>query len=173
MMMQMLEAGGIELLTDHVRRPNEDNPKGYYEYQPVKRLAKDNSWLNQAEGKAVKVVSPLLYDLPAEHTYKVIFMKRPLDEILASQARMLDRSGRPQDTDDAEMKKHFEQHLANLYDWLTKQSNMNTLYCPYPAVLESPLAWARKIEEFLGLNLNIRDMANQADYSLHRQKCKI
>ncbi len=173
MLMQMLEAGGIELLTDHARQPDKDNPKGYCEYEPAKRLAKDNSWLNQAEGKAVKIVSPLLYELPCTYKYSIIFMQRPLHEILASQARMLEHSGRPQDTGNAEMKKHFKQHLEKLYAWVAQQNNMQVLYCQYPSVLASPMAWARKIEEFLGLNLNIRNMARQADSSLHRQKCKI
>ena len=32
MMMKMLEAGGMQVLTDNIRTPDEDNPKGYYEF---------------------------------------------------------------------------------------------------------------------------------------------
>src|SRR3990167_393038 len=86
LMMQMLRAGGMSLLIDDQRPADADNPHGYWEYEPVKRLQHDNSWLPQAEGKAVKVVSALLQYLPPRHTYKIIVMHRPMQEVLASQA---------------------------------------------------------------------------------------
>ena len=36
MMMKMLEAGGMQILTDNLRTADENNPKGYYEYERVK-----------------------------------------------------------------------------------------------------------------------------------------
>src|ERR671934_2987374 len=93
LMMQMLHAGGMPLLIDEQRPPDTDNPNGYWEYEPVKRLQQDNSWMHKAEGKAVKVVSALLQYLPPQHIYKIIFMQRPMQEVLASQAVMLERRG--------------------------------------------------------------------------------
>src|SRR5262245_41311102 len=93
LMMQMLAAGGMAVLTDELRGPDPDNPRGYYEFEPVKRTRHDPSWLVGAPGKAVKLVHLLLYDLPAEYSYRVIFMKRRLSEVLASQRAMLDRQG--------------------------------------------------------------------------------
>src|SRR5262249_58261695 len=93
LMMQMLQAGGMPLLTDALRPADADNPNGYWEYEPVKRLQQDNSWIPKAEGKAVKVVSALLPYLPPQHTYKIIFMQRPLQEVMASQTVMLERRG--------------------------------------------------------------------------------
>ena len=93
LMMQMLQAGGMPLLIDDLRPADTDNPNGYWEYEPVKRLQQDNSWIPQAEGKAVKVVSALLQYLPPQHTYKIIFMQRPMQEVLASQTVMLERRG--------------------------------------------------------------------------------
>ena len=93
MMMQMLEAGGMDVLTDGRRTADEDNLKGYYEYEKVKALKTDNSWLPRAGGKAVKIISELLRHLPGTHTYRVIFMRRAMEEILASQDRMLIRRG--------------------------------------------------------------------------------
>ena len=93
LMMQMLKAGGASLLIDEQRPADADNPNGYWEYTPVKRLSQDNSWMHQAEGKAVKVISALLQYLPPQHTYKIIFMQRPMQEVLASQAVMLERQG--------------------------------------------------------------------------------
>ena len=90
MMMKMLEAGGISLLTDRQRQPDADNPDGYYELEVVKKLGDDVSWLAEAEGKAVKIISQLLTLLPAEsHQYRVLLMDRNIDEVLASQMEML------------------------------------------------------------------------------------
>src|SRR5262249_56905877 len=95
LMMQMLQVGGMPLLIDDLRPPDADNPNGYWEYEPVKCLQQDNFWIPKAEGKAVKVISALLQYLPPQHTYKIIFMQRPLPEILASQTVMLERRGAP------------------------------------------------------------------------------
>src|SRR2546428_1036536 len=100
-MMQMLQAGGMPLLTDDLRPPDADNPNGYWEYEPVKRLQQDDSWIPKAEGKAVKVVSALLQYLPPQYTYKIIFMQRPMQEVLASQTVMLERRGEPRGKADA------------------------------------------------------------------------
>ena len=94
MMMQMLAAGGLPLLTDGVRPPDCDNPRGYFEFEPVKRTREDPSWVPTAVGKAVKMVTMLLRDLPGEFDYRVILMYRDPEEVLASQKAMLGRSGR-------------------------------------------------------------------------------
>src|SRR5262245_15575927 len=95
LMMQMLDNGGIEVVTDNVRAADTDNPRGYYELEKVKRVKQDASWLPQARGKAFKMVSQLLYDLPASERYLVVFMERDFDEMLLSQEKMLQRLGRP------------------------------------------------------------------------------
>ena len=92
-MMKMLEAGGMDVVVDHIRKADEDNPLGYYEFEKVKRIKEDASWLDDTRGKVFKMVSMLLYDLPADRQYRVIFMKRKMAEMLASQRRMLDRKG--------------------------------------------------------------------------------
>src|SRR5437660_12828449 len=94
LMMQMLENGGVPVVTDHIRTADTDNPRGYYEFEQVKKIKQDASWLPATRGKAVKMVSQLLYDLPTSERYKIIFMERDLDEVLASQEKMLERLGR-------------------------------------------------------------------------------
>ena len=98
MMMKMIEAGGIAPLTDKIRRADDDNPKGYFEFERVKKMPDgDTAWVEDAQGKAVKVIAALLEYLPQEYTYKVLFMRRSMDEILASQKQMLIRSEKPTD----------------------------------------------------------------------------
>ncbi|MFO1003217.1 MAG: hypothetical protein U0936_23025 [Planctomycetaceae bacterium] len=58
--MQMLAAGGLPVLGDEHRPADEDNPRGYLEDARVKSLERDATWLAEAEGKAVKIISFLL-----------------------------------------------------------------------------------------------------------------
>ena len=112
MMMKMLEAGGMQVLTDHIRTADEDNPKGYYEFERVKQIEHDQAWLPDAQGKVVKMISALLKHLPSSYTYKVIFMRRNIDEILASQKQMLIRRGEPTDVvSDEKLTELFDRHI--------------------------------------------------------------
>lgn len=138
MMMRMLEAGGIELMTDNIRKADEDNPHGYFEFEKVKKIKDDSSWLDAAWGRVFKMVSMLLYDLPSDKNYKVIFMKRDVREIMASQRIMLGRHGRDKGgVDDDEMGKLSEKHLNQIEKRLEKQSNINILYEPLAETNES------------------------------------
>src|SRR3989442_4789242 len=132
LMMQMLQAGGMSLLKDDLRPPDADNPNGYWEYEPVKRLQQDNSWIPKAEGKAVKVVSALLQYLPPQHTYKIIFMQRPMREIMASQTVMLERRGGQRGKgDDKTLGALFSQHLDRTEHMLTTQKHTTGLHLDY------------------------------------------
>jgi len=112
MMMKMLEAGGMEILKDEIRKADEDNPAGYYEFEKVKELKKDVSWLENAKGKSVKIISSLLEHLPEKYTYKIIFMHRNMEEILNSQRQMLFRRGEAtNEVSDEKMGKMFLKHL--------------------------------------------------------------
>ncbi len=171
MMMQILEAGGIELLVDHIRKADEDNPKGYYELERIKRLDKVSSCLDNAYGKAVKVISMLLYQLPMNKRYKIIFMTRKMDEVLASQNKMLKRRGQPQDSvDDRVMAEKFNEHHKKIFKWLNKQKNMETIFINYNDVISSPLEQSKNINRFLGNMLKINKMVNVVDHFLYRQR---
>lgn len=170
MMMQMLEVGGLPPLTDNLRKADDDNPRGYYEMERVKKIKEDKAWLDEAEGKAVKMISMLLYDLPQDRSYKIIFMQRAMSEILASQTRMLENLGKAQNIEDSAMRQHFESHLTQIHEWLNRQKNMDVLYSHYSDVVEAPGEYAVKICEFLGLDLDIDKMAGQVDKSLYRQR---
>ncbi len=172
MMMKMLDAGGIPPFTDHIRAPDEDNPKGYYEFERVKKLPEgDHAWLNEAKGKAVKVISALLEHLPAEYQYKILFMRRNMDEILASQRQMLIRSGKPTDkVSDEKMAELYRKHLAKVEAWLHEQPNMSVLYVDYNAMLKDARPHLEQINRFLGNCLDTEKMAQVIDPNLYRQR---
>lgn len=171
MMMKMLEAGGVPILADHQRVADEDNPKGYYEFEKVKQLKTDTSWLPQAEGKVVKMVSMLLYDLPTQYHYKVIFMRRKIPEIIASQQKMLARNGRQTTpAEDKEVAELFEQHLATITHWLGQQQNIEVLYPWYHEILQAPAKHISLINDFLEGELNTAAMTTVIDQALYRNR---
>ena len=172
MAMKMLEAGGVDLFVDSVRRADEDNPRGYFEHERVKQLdkEKDKGWLEEARGKAVKVISFLLTHLPPEHRYRVIFMNRDLDEVVASQNKMLLRRGEELSQDDGEMKRLFSGHLQRVRSWLSRQRHVEVLEVHYSQVVASPLQQAERIGRFLDLPLQFSKMAEVVDPDLYRNR---
>jgi hypothetical protein len=172
MMMKMLEAGGIPPLTDQIRAADSDNPKGYYEFERVKKLDKgDTAWLPDAQDKTVKVISALLKHLPEDYNYRVIFMCRNIEEILASQKKMLINRGEPTDkVSDEELTHMFDKHLKTVMDWMAVQPNVDVIYVSYNEILQDPTEPAQKINQFLGNTLNVEKMVSVVDPKLHRQK---
>lgn len=172
MMMKMMEAGGLELLTDHQRTADENNPKGYYEFERVKKLKDgDTGWVVEARGKVVKVITALLEYLPTSETYQIIFMRRDMGEILASQKRMLQRDGKPDDgVDDATMTELYEKHLAKVFNWISKQDNIQMLEVSYNDTLESPEENVQKLNHFLGGGLDTSRMMGVVDRNLYRER---
>jgi hypothetical protein len=170
MMMRMLEAGGMDVAVDNIREADEDNPKGYYELEKVKDIKNDYSWLDNVQGKVVKMVSMLLYELPSTRDYNIIFMQRDIGEILASQRTMLQRKGNRSDINDEEMGKLFNRHLEEIENWLAGQKNMRVFYIHYKNVIEDPRNIAQVINHFLNETLNIEKMVETVDRSLYRQR---
>ncbi|MBW2014856.1 MAG: alkaline phosphatase family protein [Deltaproteobacteria bacterium] len=171
LMLQMLEAGGMEVLTDHIRKADEDNPKGYYEFEKVKAIKRDVTWLDHVQGRAVKIIYSLLYDLPASKQYNVLFMERHMDEVLASQEKMLKRSGKQTDQRKSEkLKKVFETQTRKLKSWLSNQKSFRIMNVSYNQIIETPVESCTMINKFLEDTLNIEKMAAVVDKSLYRQR---
>ena len=171
MMMQMLSAGGMAALTDGVRVPDANNPRGYFEWTPIKSLAKNPDIIAAAEGKVVKVISWLLKNLSTQHNYRIIFMRRPLEEVIASQNRMLELLG--MEVPPGPMKSvivDFQKHLESTQVWLAQQKNMTVLFYDYAGVVEKPHDAARAISLFVGQDLDLEAMAKQVEGSLYREK---
>src|SRR6476646_4796467 len=156
LMMQMLVAGGMTPLSDGERTADADNPRGYLEWERIKQLPKDPECIADAEGKVVKVISRLLLSLPSGHEYHVIFMQRPLPEVLASQDQMLRRRGNYKEgANPSAMAAAFEKHLREVYTWLDGKPYVKSIRVAYHEALTHPEAVGRKLAEFLGISLNV------------------
>ena len=175
MMMKMLEAGGLLPLTDNIRAADSDNPRGYYEFERVKKLKEgDNAWLVDAQGKVVKVIATLLLHLPATYTYRIIFMHRAMAEILASQTRMLEREGKPSDkASEAALARSFDKHLHSVEAWLAEQPNFEVMYVSYNEIIANPVELTGMINQFHGHMLDEEKMARVVDPTLYRQHVSI
>ena len=169
MMMSMLKKGGMEVLTDKIRKADEDNPRGYFEFEKVKKIKEDSSWLEKTRGKVFKMVSMLLYELPSLYKYKIIFMKRNMDEMLASQRKMLEREGKGGNADD-EIGELFAKHLKHITGWLELRPNISTLYINYRDIIDDPHMQAKILNQFLDNRLNVEKMIAVIDKSLYRNK---
>jgi Sulfotransferase domain len=170
LMMKMLEAGGLPVLVDGVRTADVDNPRGYYEFEPVKRLKEDTSWVAPACGKAVKMVYLLLLDLPPDVEYRVLFMRRNIDEVLASQAAMLRRLGKSAPLDDARMAALFRDGLAKFDGWVKDRPNFRLLDVSYNALVTDAAPVAAEVDQFLGLGLDVDAMTRIVDPTLYRNR---
>jgi len=173
MMMRMLERGGIPVMTDGVRTADDDNPRGYYEFEPVKQLEWNTSWLADAYRKAIKIIYVFLYHLPAIHRYKVLFLRRSLNDVVASQKVMLDRRRQAGTLTDEQLMESYNQQLQRLYSWVKRQSNIEILYLDYEEILSEPETAVFDITNFLGVPLNAQAMMQTIEPSLHRNRSTV
>jgi len=168
LMMQMLAAGGMPILFDNLRSADTNNPRGYFEWEPAKRLLEQPASIAQAEGKAVKVISSLLFALPPQYSYRIIFMRRPLAEVVRSQAAMIQKLGtKGAGLEDEAMIRVLAAHLKQVEMWLSGRKSVSFCFVEYHGVLADPAAESRRIAEFLDTPLDIDSMARQVDSSLY------
>ncbi len=167
LMMQMLHKGGLDILTDENRKPDQSNPKGYFEYDPVMSLHKDNTWLHLAKDKTVKVVAPLLKFLDPKYRYKVIFMNRELTEVVKSQQKMI---GRDPETLPMKLFDAYAKQLHKIENWKDKEPGVELIYLNYKDVLEHTKESVDKVISFIGIEMDKEAMANCVDKSLYRNK---
>jgi hypothetical protein len=173
LMMQMLAAGGLPPLSDGERKADTDNPRGYLEWERIKQLPKEPSLIAEAEGKVVKVISQLLVSLPDGHEYRVVFMQRPLPEVLKSQDEMLRRRGTFEGGGDTSpIEEAFQRHLIEVNRWLNGKANVRVLRVHYHRTLREPKATAEAVAEFLKVPLDIEAMTREVEPSLYRNRMK-
>tara|TARA_B100000401_G_C52698713_1_gene668011 strand:- start:9 stop:1046 length:1038 start_codon:yes stop_codon:yes gene_type:complete len=171
MMMQILSAGGLDILTDKKRTPDDNNPRGYYEYEPVKKLMIDKSWLPQAKGKVVKVIAQLIPYLPSNFNYKIVFMRRPMDEVLKSQQVML---GKEKDVKSkafpSGLNNAFQKQLNRVDEWVESQANIDVININYKDIISSPENELESLVSFLDKPLEIDKLKSAIDKKLYRNK---
>ena len=171
LMMQMLAAGGVPILSDGERVADADNPRGYCEWERIKQLPKEPACIEEAEGRAVKVISQLLFALPAGRDYRIIFMERPLPEVVASQAEMIRRRGTTGAAlPEAALIAGLRMHLNQVNAWLAQKRDIPVNRLEYHFVLRDPAGAAENLQNFLAQGLNIEAMARQVDPGLYRQR---
>ena len=173
MLMQMLEKGEMPIVTDKIRTPDEDNPRGYHEFERIKEIDKttDKSWLGTYRGQVIKTISFLLQYLPLDLNYQVVFMRRDIEEVLRSQNKMLERSGAKDPlVPDEKMRRNYEFHLKKVFYTLDHIPNFQALYLDYPEVVAHPLAEAQRLNAFLGGRLDVEAMAGAVDTGLYRNR---
>lgn len=167
LMMQMLDAGGLTPLTDQIRTADEDNPRGYYELETVK--SGDTGWLAGARGKVTKLISQLLLGLPEGGPYKIVFMRRPLPEVLASQKKMLARRGEALGAGDEQMTSTFAVHLEEVEAFLRRREDIDTLFVSYNRLVADPQPQIERLVSFLP-ELDAAAMAPVIDPTLYRNR---
>ena len=160
----------MPVLMDEVREADIDNPRGYYEYEPVKALKHDSSWVKESRGKAVKMVYLLVYDLPPDMEYRVLVMHRNTDEVLASQRVMLERLGKPSRIADEKMAALFRNHLVKFSAWVKERPYIRVLDVNYNEMVADPVPIIAEIDRFLGGGLDTKMMASAVDPSLYRNR---
>lgn len=171
MMMQLLDAAGVPIYTDEKRKPDNSNPQGYFEHDKVKQLIRNNAWMEEATGKAVKIVVPLLYKIPAAFTYKVIFMERNLDEIIESQHQMLIESSKMKnDTYAVQIENSFKKQLHEFEAWKKRNPNAEVLNINYNEAIDKKAETVSKVFGFLNIDANQETLANIIDKNLYRTK---
>lgn len=172
LMMQILDANGFTIVADHVRRPDESNPRGYFEYEKVKSLMKDNCWMGEAEGKAIKIITQLVSFLPSDFFYHILFMERNIDEIISSQEKMLERSNvkRNNPVNRDILKKTFLQHTERTKHWIEAQNNMRLVNVSYKGLVTNTCVEIEKINAKLSIMLNTETSLRVVAPELHREK---
>lgn len=172
LMMNMLGQAGIPLLVDNERKADEDNPKGYFEYERVKNLPYgDSKWLEDASGKAVKVIAPLLIYLPIIYLYQIIIMRRDYNEIIASQRNMMSNRGKITDTnEDAELLRIYKSHFDNMMNWIDSQNNIHFLEVNFNELFIKPGFQVSRVIRFLGKKMSVDQMTAAIDPALYRQR---
>jgi hypothetical protein len=172
MMMKMLEAGGLSIMTDGLRGADEDNPKGYYEFERVKNLEQeaDKSYIREARGRVLKVISHLLKELPDDNFYRVLFMRRDLDEVIASQNKMLERRSEPNPVSDEKARGLYEKHLMHVKFHVQEKPNFELLEVDYRGALDQPEEVARRVNRFLGCRFDEHKMVETIDPNLYRNR---
>ncbi len=174
LLMQMLEAGGLPIQTDGIRQADPNNPLGFFEWEPIKRVPQEPELLDEPglEGKGIKIISALLPHLPPPHRYRVLFMMRPIAEVAQSQIRMLERGGESPEIEREALERQLLAHRHSCLQYIDRAPNFEVLRVPFRRLFEDAPQVVGEIEKFIGseqLPLAER-MLSVIDSRLYREK---
>ncbi len=166
LMMQILEKAGLPILQDGIRESDISNPQGYYELEAVKGIVRDNSFLKNAEGKVVKIVTPLPIHVDMSKTYKMVFMRRDLEEILRSQEKMLNKD---QVSEREKFRTIYEFHLKKTYRFF-KENNIPFIDINYNELMSDSTTSLEKLKGFLGIEKSTEELLEVLNPELYRNR---
>ncbi|MFZ4740897.1 MAG: alkaline phosphatase family protein [Bacteroidales bacterium] len=167
LMMQILNESGIKTLTDNIRKPDDNNPNGYFEFEKAKNIANDNSWLELAQGKVVKIISHGIQFLPQNFNYKIIFMQRDLNEIIKSQQKMLNKS---QSTFPTAIYNVFKNDLEKIKYWTEKEPNVEIIYVNFADLFSKNIQIVEDLSRFLNKPISVENINTVINHDLYRNK---
>ncbi|MGA0901105.1 MAG: alkaline phosphatase family protein [Luteolibacter sp.] len=171
LMMQILEAAGIPIMTDGKRQADEDNPVSYCEWEELKTLPKNPHLLDKAKGRAIKVVTALLPALPRKHRYKILYMVRPVEQIIDSQWAMLARHGKSPRAEKDHLIATQDQYSRKVRELLSSSEQVELLEVDYPKLIADPASVLEEIAGFLGVAFQLTsDVIDCVKPQLYRQR---
>ena len=175
LMMQIVEAGGIPAFTDGIRFADADNPRGYFEWEDIKKIGRDHRILDHAvgSGKAIKVISTLLPKLPKAHRYKVLFVERDIEEVVQSQQKMLAARSQPADTESlAETAQRLKNHNDQIARWVKEARHIDALFIDHRKLIQNPKSQIEKLIPFLEQDISphLGEMVAAVDPKLYRNR---
>jgi hypothetical protein len=169
MLMQMLENGGYPVSSDNKRKPDEHNPKGYYELEGGKIINKlmNNSFpFEKYKASFIKITAYGLKFLP-EGNYTIIYSERNIEEILNSMEKMADIK----DHNRQETKEIFLKLNTMIKDNIQQRSDCKVLFVNYNDMIHKPDKEIEKIITFIGeKNADKKAMIHTIDTNLYRQR---
>ena len=166
LMMQIIEKTEIPVFSDGKREKDINNPEGYFELEAVKGIVKDNSFLENAKGKALKIVAPLPIFLDKKLNYKVVFMRRNMDEILRSQEVMLQKD---QLSERDKFRGIYELHLSKTYRFF-EDNSIPYIDVNYNELMKNPEVEIQKLVEFCAIQTDAKKLIEVVRPELYRNR---
>ena len=171
MLMQILHAGDLPCEFDESRKPDINNPKGYFELEGGKIISKlmDGSFpLEKFKGKVIKITAYGIKFLPPGK-YKILYSERNMDEILDSMEKM----AKIKDENREETRQAFTGLNSMIKKQIMQRDDIDYIFVDYNEILANPEIGIKKIHEYFELpDENLENMINVVDKNLYRNRKK-
>jgi hypothetical protein len=169
MLMQILKAGGIPISFDKSRKPDVNNPKGYFELEGGKIINKLMGGVFPLKlylGEFIKITAYGLKYLP-KGNYKIIYSERNIEEILDSMEKMTGEI----DSDRSQIKDSFQKLNNMIKKKIISRDDAEILFLNYNEIMKNPKKNINKIGGFLKIkDLDVEEMMRVIDIGLYRNR---